>query len=336
MKQNALYFPYINVPNNSWFLRILLYWDKVSSIVPYDYINNPDRLDPFMRELVVAELVEQISPASYYYKVPKFEEIFLTYIEKQIARKSKRINYLRPNPRYSSIHIEKIGNIGHELVKMGIAIEKEYPWYEVENWAANAFMSYLALCLGNIPAINASPVTNSITNFGINIGLQLPATQTNHKLRNEISRSLIKFLLPEPSVMPSIDEIVNFKSTNKERLIQLRACIENYSIEIANIRNEVDRVEKISLVTQEINGKVQIINEAMKSKWRNVILKTLLPITGAIFSLVVSVQNPIALVPAGISVITAVNEAYTDMRNYDHILNQPLAYVALARRNIFK
>ncbi len=34
---NVLYFPYISVPSSVWFTRMLLYWDKVGSIVPRDY-----------------------------------------------------------------------------------------------------------------------------------------------------------------------------------------------------------------------------------------------------------------------------------------------------------
>lgn len=63
MRNNALYFPYISVPDEKWTIKTLLYWDKLSSIVPMDYIGEPEQLSPFMRELVHGNLVEQIFPA---------------------------------------------------------------------------------------------------------------------------------------------------------------------------------------------------------------------------------------------------------------------------------
>jgi hypothetical protein len=35
--KGAVYFPYINAPNNDWFVRTLLFWDDVACIVPHEY-----------------------------------------------------------------------------------------------------------------------------------------------------------------------------------------------------------------------------------------------------------------------------------------------------------
>ena len=60
MKNKVLYFPYINVPNSIWFTRMLLYWDEVGAIVPYEYIDNPEKLDSHTKSLVEAELVRAV------------------------------------------------------------------------------------------------------------------------------------------------------------------------------------------------------------------------------------------------------------------------------------
>ncbi|WP_256956848.1 hypothetical protein [Vibrio diabolicus] len=44
MNDNALYFPYISVPNEKWTLKTLLYWDKLASIVPMEHMGNPEKL----------------------------------------------------------------------------------------------------------------------------------------------------------------------------------------------------------------------------------------------------------------------------------------------------
>ena len=44
----ALYFPYISVPQGSWFTRVLLYWDGVASVVPRHLSDRAAALTPFM------------------------------------------------------------------------------------------------------------------------------------------------------------------------------------------------------------------------------------------------------------------------------------------------
>jgi hypothetical protein len=74
MVDKVLYFPYIRVPGNEWFTRVLLYWDEVGSIVPSEYIYRPESLGTYMRELVQAQLVRQVLPGDYIPKIPKFKE----------------------------------------------------------------------------------------------------------------------------------------------------------------------------------------------------------------------------------------------------------------------
>jgi hypothetical protein len=44
VKNRILYFPYIRVPESTWLTQVLLYWDQVSSIVPYEFTQRPDSL----------------------------------------------------------------------------------------------------------------------------------------------------------------------------------------------------------------------------------------------------------------------------------------------------
>jgi hypothetical protein len=39
-KRTILYYPSIRVPMTPWLRQVLLYWDEVSSIVPYEVENN--------------------------------------------------------------------------------------------------------------------------------------------------------------------------------------------------------------------------------------------------------------------------------------------------------
>src|SRR4051794_10339214 len=63
MTSRVLYFPLINVPENAWFTRVLLYWDEVGAIVPGELVRQREWLTPYMRDLVRSELVFPIDPA---------------------------------------------------------------------------------------------------------------------------------------------------------------------------------------------------------------------------------------------------------------------------------
>lgn len=322
VSSNAIYFPYINVPNNSWFLRILLYWDKVSSIVPYDYIENPNLLHPFMRDLISAELVDTIAPANYTFRIPNFEENFLQYIDYQLSIRRKFPNSYKTD--YFLIHIDKIQNIGEELVSRGIAKRENYPWFNVEGWAANAFMSYLATCLGN--EIKASPITPSFSNFGINFGIKSINNQNNYKIRSEIRHSFLKILLPEPSRMPTIDEIAKFKSENKVKLEICRRAIEENCIDIACITDRSLRNEKMCYAIKRIEDEVKEIDDAMKSQWQKTIFKVLIPLTIAELSLITG--NLPALSAGILSLIQGIYLTNEEIKDFKKITDRPLAYIA--------
>ena len=336
MRDNAIFFPYINVPSNAWFFRVLLYWDKVSSIIPYDHIFNPDLLTPYMRDLVVAELVEQISPGGYIHNIPHFEEAFLNYICNQINFKKYRRhkNLLLKNP--FSIHIEKMGNIAEELIDLGLAKHDHYPWFLVEDWVANAFMCYLATSLGNLGEINASPVTNNLENsklLRINKNFILTKERKYVRRRNNVRDVILNNILPGPIELPPIDDLINFKLSYGNKLSELRNTIEGYCIDLANIRNNEERNERVQILNKTIENDVQEISKIMESSWKRITFGTLMPILGVGAEILQqnALQNPISITLAGFSATNAVYQAFKGVEDYNNILNRPLAYVALAK-----
>jgi hypothetical protein len=64
MNSRVLYFPLINVPQNAWFARVLLYWDEVGAIVPNEVMRRQG-VTPYMKELIHEGLVSPTDPAQY-------------------------------------------------------------------------------------------------------------------------------------------------------------------------------------------------------------------------------------------------------------------------------
>ena len=114
MSNKVLYFPYINVPNSIWFTRMLLYWDEVGAIVPYDFIEQPSKLDEHTRSLVQESLVRQIMPGNYLYQIPEFSSSFTNYLNLLGDKKlSKRTRAFRGGS-YFKIHIEKMDGLKYD------------------------------------------------------------------------------------------------------------------------------------------------------------------------------------------------------------------------------
>ena len=51
MKKSVLYYPFIRVPKSDWLTRMLLYWDDVRTIVPYEFLQVPERLVNIPKDL---------------------------------------------------------------------------------------------------------------------------------------------------------------------------------------------------------------------------------------------------------------------------------------------
>lgn len=161
MRNNALYFPYIEPPQDSWTTKALLYWDKLSCIVPIDHLSYPEQMSTFMRTLLTEGLVEPVIPAQFIYRVERFDTSFIELIENRFRHLPPRIEHAKAAPhRTKRIHVEKLGEIPYFLVQSGLAKQIDEAWYDIEAKTANQFMSYLAACLGAIPDVNATPVTD--------------------------------------------------------------------------------------------------------------------------------------------------------------------------------
>lgn len=337
MRNNALYFPYINVPNNIWFIQILLYWDKVGSIVPSDYIYNPEELDPFMKELVASELVKQIIPYNYTQQIENIEEPFLNYIHSHLKSYRKKYQFNYPyNYQHKMIHIEKLGDIADELVHLRLAKRQDYVWYQVPEWVADSYMAYLASTLAQLDEIDAAPVTNQLDCLHLISENSLPSSRINRlsPLRKKERESFLNYFFPCPTGRIRLNDLVEFKAKHGALLKKFRDKVEEECIELANIADPVHRQEKKDIVKRRFEEEIGEITEAMKHRWQILKLKPLLALFAASAEAAYFFLEPpdtakgvvAAGVAVGIPLAMAVHEALPD-RQY---LNKPLAYAALA------
>lgn len=323
MAANAIYFPYINVPPDPWMLRMLLYWDRLSAIVPMDYQEQPMLLKRKMRDLVDAGLVNPIAPGIYLGDMKGFTDPFLRFAERW---RQKRLH--APDGPQTLIHAEKLDRLIEPLVEMGVARKARGPWYEMPNPVANRFMAYLAGALGQVPEIDAAPVTNSA-----------PLAQSLRAAGLAAKRdALLEVLFPVPALSErlTLDDIVKFKAKHQPMAARFRERLQQECILVADGATNEERQERLNALGQRLQGEVDEISEAMRGQWKKVVFGKVAPVLApAIALLDADPRTQMATyVAAAVAVGLTGYQAKLLEAADNAVKRRPLAYVALARQQL--
>ena len=322
MTDNVLYFPYIRVPNKPWFTRTLLYWDSVGSIVPAEYIRHPERLGSHMQSLLTEGLVKQILPGRYIYEVPNFVDAFIDAAEEHKRKFAITPDAFAKLPTFR-VHIEKLGNIGDILCKMGLARKSDHPWFEIEARLAGQFMAYLAGVLSRLPELNSRPITDD-------------QNQLNIYESYDTDRSIIlENLLPAPAKGITVDSLSHFKSKNQASLVSFRNEIESFILQVASITDRPLRDEMVNRFLAKEKAEIDAILDAMGSQgWTKISFGRFLSYAVAGVTLVdaVATGGLFATIAAAFGVGSSGYTTYQESKSPEILKNSYMAYAALASK----
>ncbi len=327
MRTKALYFPYINLPNDSWLYLMLLYWDQLSSIVPSEYLHDPEKLSPHMTTLMRAGLVNPLTPTTYIPDMKHFGKPFVDFVQHRVRKR-----YLRNSvtTQKTLIHIEKLGPVADELVRLELARPTTYPWYEMDHWVANAFMSYLASVLGSLPNVESAPVTNDESCFHLLAGYE----RSPYSVGSRERQLVLEAVFPFPKQDLSLKKLLKFRQKYGEEMARFRNKIEGLCVDLSDISDQNTREEKRHLTVQEMKQDIEYVSARMQETWREVVLLDVLPILGIGGSVIASLQGD-QMLGAGLgalSLSSALCQFFKRNRDRELLLNHPMAYGALLRR----
>lgn len=316
MTDKLLYFPYINVPKTNWTTISVLYWDTVGAIVPEIYKDHPNRLETNMRELVEAELVQQIFPYNYIYDIPNFNEAFLTLTETEefdlAARQTAFAQGL-----VSRIHIQKIGHdLLMELEQRRLIRRDNDEWYHMEHYTARSFMTYLATVIAK--ADGFTPATDNTRN----IDLRPDRNQFPYHRLTTRSRFLNE-LMPYP-LTANANQLRNFKEAHHEQLKNFRNSLERIIVEVINVQGREARETYYQLRLEELlHRRDELFARLSESKFGQITFGTLFGLTTA--GVGFDAGHPI------LGSIALANAVYSAFQGYDRrqLLNEDMAYLAL-------
>lgn len=232
MAQTILYYPNININDGQWLRNALLYWDNISSIVPYD---NYGELSPELHYLQGLGIYEPIYPQDLFYS--EYADDFCESIVKRISRyeKGQDNNFSRAYARKIRIHKEKIyAPALHTLIHyrklppelLDYFTDQKYindyntdGWMEIDAKIAQIYMRTLAeysiKCSDKDIVLGTDKVTNS----------QEIYRSTKHHHDTQCCYLNIINCLPHPSINVSFEEIIDFKVRRTDELNAFRQKI---------------------------------------------------------------------------------------------------------------
>lgn len=242
MAQTILYYPTINIQDSAWLRNAVLYWDEVSSIVPYeDYPNfSPEVL--FLQRLGVYKAVYPQNLFS-----SEFAEDFCNSIVKRIAAYEARIINNEVQNSRARVHKNKIfAPALHELIYYGklpsqlldFFENKRYiddynvdGWMEIDSKIAQIYMRTLAeytiKCSANDTVLGTDSVTHSRE-------IYYNLSRRRADLQTQCCKIDIENCLPQPSMDVSYEDILEFKSRRKDELNAFRSKIRELETNIYN------------------------------------------------------------------------------------------------------
>lgn len=306
-----------------WFTRMLLYWDEVGAIIPYDYIKDPRRLSEHTRGLVEACLVRQVMPSAYVERIPSFRKSFINYLESLGTDVLDKRREALKMGACSRIHIEKMNGLEYELEEMEIAKAKYYPWYDVETETAREFMAYLAATLGRLEDLNFIPITDDLTHLEHFVYASSSTLSSEQKLF-PLRLQILEDLFPAPSRPLKASEISRFKERHSDKLKKFRRAVEKELIDIVNISDPELRRRRLALFKEESREAVEELkSELSKFGFKHLTL-----------SKIGSIISAIPGIPQLFGLANAVYNAFEDTEIKKQDVS--LLYAAYAQKEILR
>jgi hypothetical protein len=270
MEAQALYFPYIRVPEAGWFTRILLYWDSVGTIVPRSLTGSDSVIGAYTSDLMDANLVRQVWPENYIFAIDGFADCFFEVIDGNQEIRGLREQALHERT-VGQIHEEKFTDeVFAGLKQRGLAERSnDYGWWNVESRTAGVYMAYLAATLGGLEELGMDPVSDS-TNLFVST-LETPVARAE-----ALRLGVLDAILPGPEEPVAVDELVRFKERHADPLKAFRTQIETELLRIALIEDDEARTREKKLTEDRLRQEIEEIAAAMRERrWPKILFGTI-------------------------------------------------------------
>ena len=277
MERIFLYYPTIDIPKKEWLYNVVLYADKVSSILPnrdeyylpdtVKYLRDQDQYSP----VYINDLLKKY-PAQF----RKFEEKFLEAIDddKFFSRSSD----IPKDRRFRSIYNDKMTQtILYELDRRNLIQQQAEKNYLPEN-VAIFYMNVLAQFATEVNEQNNIIIPSTDYKRFSDI------TFFSRNSNNEAMNLVFENCLPMPDLNTSMDKVIDFKRKHRDDLLRFRQFLSNINTNLIEARDRTD-INEILILTKE---KIELELNTLGKIYKKNKIKTIITSIDSLLSL----ENP--------------------------------------------
>lgn len=282
-EKTMLYYPTIKIEDGIWLRNAILYWDKVSSIVPglnFDEFNSIE--------------IEYLRDVGIYEPIYPFElqqenglcESFCIQVKKNLKHRRKmKINgqntrlYEDKLNIVDMVHIDKTPEpILDYLLDKGIAQKNcDGTWIDMNTEDADIYMATLAKYLAKV---------HGNTEIGTDNCMKFYYPYSGGKGKKDIEKQVyldvaLQKILPVPNMDIPLSDIIDFKMRYERELRCFRRRIEAFQWDLKHCRDVEDIQDTTRMLQRQMDYDLQEIEELMSSsgiRRTKKTMRTLIPI----------------------------------------------------------
>ncbi|TSJ43411.1 hypothetical protein FO440_04245 [Mucilaginibacter corticis] len=257
MDRTLLYYPTIDIPTDNWLCSALLYTDTVSSIVPYERINDTRFTDTLKflidekqyKPVFIKQLLSQ-----YTEEFQEFERFFIdTTNSIEFERRMVRPSYIS-DQRYYELYNQKLTyNIQQHLKDKGFITKQTNGAIVTDEIVGTFYMGILAQYVAKTTKdALVIPSTDKKTYEDIafqSTGQKIPAM--NFILSN---------CLPVPVPGTSLKEIIKFKKAHRNDLIEFRKLLTVTQDKLKKSESQQDALQYQIELKEHIEKELNTLN----------------------------------------------------------------------------
>lgn len=355
---DALYYPYIEIPNEEWLKTASLYWNSLSTIVPRSMhvyrsstaavlqdagVLHPLVVHPDMQELqgIAEEVLE-------YLDTQEGQRALLSFADIPVSRihKDKLSNQLyRELTGTFRLHSDKMTReLFRRVIRQSGRRRSRKPWIEVSEAFALYYMTLLASRLSRAKgrALLTEEITAESLASRASLGSTIPRRPS--EVPAEIAEGLLATLaLKTISIGPGtpVSRILGFREKHETELAKFRSAIRQLIGKLTGPIN-IDALSSHiqSLYTDEVMPSLEDLRGRLRDHritcgLTNLKLSTLAPASPTAVGFVLSQVgwSPLALV-SGIGLSIALQTVNYRIQRRDILRQSPFSYILLAERRL--
>jgi len=252
-KNVALYYPTIRISSKFWITKSLLYWDKISSIVPYSESENINHIQKYLSDsnLFIETRPDTLTSNDLF---SSFEKDFKKSVEKLMI-----VNDF--NEQSMMIHSDKVSMSLFEWLKSrNLATIKDDNWYNFNYDVALIYMNLLARYISRIQ----SGVVQSTDKLEYQKCSFVESSDANENIK--YLRFKLRDVLPVPKNIDII-KLVKFKDKNSELYENFISYINDYSLKFRSAQTKQEIIHVVDSFERDIKkNKNELINNLNENR----------------------------------------------------------------------